>query len=316
MTEKLGVMDDWVIDTYGKDFVNKLMDRGEHCEFIEPVNADGRTTVLKLDNRTITRVKYVPPKFVHITDDQGKDHKTEEVYAKGIWRGQMEDGTVLPLPEEFVGKQFGARFVEECKTLGQRKFVYVPVGSCRSSLMTVFPQLRCENAPPVKFMQGEIDSCVFSSLASAFIQTNIPDLVRVAKILMGNLDKYVGGTQCLTAAKDLVTENVKWLQPKLLPKHFDWENDINDYMFVLAVIQDSTYTCQHAVTIFRKWIYDSNEPFALPLSQQSLDCCTWDMKDGAIIDHCSFVSFSHGWMFKEHESKRKKILDMCAPDMV
>jgi hypothetical protein len=39
MTEKLGVMDDWVIDTFGKDFVNKLMDRGEHhCEFIEPVN--------------------------------------------------------------------------------------------------------------------------------------------------------------------------------------------------------------------------------------------------------------------------------------
>jgi hypothetical protein len=310
MTEQIAVTDDWVIDTYGKEFVNKLMDRAEHSEFIEPVAEDGRTTVLKLDNRIITRVKYIPPKFVHKTDDQGNEHKTEEVYAKGQWRGMMEDGTVLPMPEDMVGDQFGARFVEECKTLGQRKFVYVPVGSCRSSLMTVFPQLICENAPPVKFMQGQVDSCVFSSLASAFIQTDIPDLVRVANILSGKLRQYVGGTQCLTVAKDIVTENVKWLQPQRLPRAFNWENDMNDYMFVLGVIRDTTNTCQHAVTIFRKWIYDSNEPFALPLSQESLDCCTWDIQDGENIDLSSFVNFCDGWIFKETKSKRKKILDM------
>ena len=46
MTEQIAVTDDWVIDTYGKEFVNKLMDRAEHSEFIEPVAEDGRTTVL------------------------------------------------------------------------------------------------------------------------------------------------------------------------------------------------------------------------------------------------------------------------------
>ena len=45
---------------------------------------------------------------------------------------------------------------------------------------------------------------------------------------------------------------------------------MNDYMFVVGVIQDSTNSCQHAVTIFYNWIYDSNEPFALPLSQEVL----------------------------------------------
>jgi len=85
---------------------------------------------------------------------------------------------------------------------------------------------------------------------------------------------------------------------------------MNDYMFVLGVIRDTTNTCQHAVTIFRKWIYDSNEPFALPLSQESLDCCTWDIKDGENIDLSSFVNFCDGWIFKETKSKRKKILDM------
>ena len=87
---------------------------------------------------------------------------------------------------------------------------------------------------------------------------------------------------------------------------------MNDYMFVVGVIKDSTNSCQHAVTIFRNWIYDSNEPFALPLSQESLDCCTWDIKDGVIRDHSTFVCFSDGWIFKEPEEKKKKVLDMCA----
>ena len=87
---------------------------------------------------------------------------------------------------------------------------------------------------------------------------------------------------------------------------------MNDYMFVVGVIKDSTNSCQHAVTIFRNWIYDSNEPFALPLTQESLDCCTWDVQDGVIREQSSFVSFSDGWIFKEPEEKRKKVLDMCA----
>jgi hypothetical protein len=312
--EKIKVSDNWVIDTYGKDLTKKLMDREEHNLFIKPpVNEDGRPIFLKLDQRKIHRVKYCPDKYFHKTNDQGKDEMTDEVYRKGSWSGLLEDGkTVMPVPEDLVTAQFGSRFVEECKRLGQRKFVPIPVGSCRSSLMTVFPQLRCAKAPPVKFMQGQIDSCVFSSLASAFHQTAIPDLVRVAIILQDKLNRLAGGTHCLNKAKRIVKENVKWLQPKRLPKEFDWGTDMNDYMFVLGVIKDSTNSCQHAVTIFRNWIYDSNEPFALPLSQESLDCCTWEVKDGVICDHSSFLGFSDGWIFKEPAEKKNKLLDRCA----
>ena len=98
-------------------------------------------------------------------------------------------------------------------------------------------------------------------------------------------------------AKDIVAQNVKWLQPKRLAKTFNWENDMNDYMFVVGVILDSTNSCQHAVTIFRNWIYDSNEPYTLPLRQESLDCCTWDIKDGVIHEASSFVRFIDGWDF-------------------
>ena len=288
------------------------MDRGEDEEFMLPVNEDGRPIVLKLDQRKIHRVKYYPAKYIHKTNDQGEDHTTGEVYANGTWSGLLDDGTVMPIPEELVTAQFGSAFREECKRLGQRKFVDIPVGSCQSSLMTVFPQLRCEKAPPVKFIQGQIDSCVFSSLASAFFNTTIHDLVRVANILHDKSNRLAGGAHCLNKAKTIVTDNVKWLQPQRLPKKFNWGIDMNDYMFVLGVIKDSTNSCQHAVTIFCNWIYDSNEPFALPLTQESLDCCTWDVQDGVIREQSSFVSFSDGWIFKEPEEKKKKVLDMCA----
>jgi hypothetical protein len=81
-------------------------------------------------------------------------------------------------------------------------------------------------------------------------------------------------------------------------------------MFVVGVLQDNTNSCQHAITIFRNWIYDSNEPYALPLSKESLDCCTWEITDGVIHQASLFVRFTGGWIFQEHKEKRKKVLDL------
>ena len=122
--EHITVSDDWVFDTYGKDIANKLMDREEHDLFIKPpVNEDGRPIVLKLDQRKIQRVKYYPAKYIHKTDDQGKDQTTEDVYAKGTWSGQLDDGTVMPVAKELVTSQFGSRFVEECKDWGRESLL-------------------------------------------------------------------------------------------------------------------------------------------------------------------------------------------------
>jgi hypothetical protein len=310
--EKITVSDDWVIDTYGKELAKKLIDHEENNEFIMPVTADGRLATIHVDERKITRVKYIPPKYVHETDARGNDQVTTDACTEGVWKGLLEDGTSLTIAEDMVRQQFGFRFVAECKILGHKKFVALPVGSCRYSIMKMFPELRCEKAPPVKFMQGGIDTCVFSSLASAFHQTSIPDLVRVANILQTKSKSHCGGTKSLTEARNIVTENVKWLQARRCPKTFEWEDDINDYMFFVGVIKDNTNSCQHAITIFRNWIYDSNEPFALPLSKESLDCCTWEIKDGEIKNASLFVSFIDGWIFQERETKKKKILDMCA----
>jgi hypothetical protein len=69
-------------------------------------------------------------------------------------------------------------------------------------------------------MQGENDSCVFSSLASAFHQTGIPDLLLAANCLQRKSHGLTGGTNCLSAAMEIVDQKVKWLQPKRMKKSF------------------------------------------------------------------------------------------------
>jgi len=275
------------------------------------VNTEGLHTVVKLDERKILRVKYVPATFYHETNNKGKKYVTN-VCAKAAWKALLDDGKVVPLLEDVVTDSFSAKFVDECKKLGKTKFVDIPVGSCKSSLMKLMPNLRCEDAPPVKFMQGEVDSCVFSSLASAFGSTAIPPLVQLANILYVKSKRLCEKPNVLGEAKGIVCKQCPWLQSKKLRRTFNWENDMNDYMFVLGRIKDSTGACQHAVTIFRNWIYDSNEPFAFPLSQESLDFCTWDIKDGEILATSTFVCFSDGWIFQEPKEKKKKYLDKCA----
>jgi hypothetical protein len=92
----------------------------------------------------------------------------------------------------------------------------------------------------------------------------IPDLLLTANCLQDKSNRLSGGTNCLKAAVEIVHEKVKWLQPKRMKKTFQWEKDINKYMFVVGVMIDSTGSCQHAGPIFCNWIYDNNEPFALP----------------------------------------------------
>jgi hypothetical protein len=300
----------------GKILLKKLIDHGEHGEYIEPLREVGKLAKVKVDERTITRVKYYPPKYKHKTDKDGKnEHVTNKIFADGVWKALLDDGQVTSISESFVMEQFGHRFVKECQTLGNRKFVNILVGSCRSSAMSIYPELRHKEAPPVRFMQGDINSCVFSSLASAFHHTNIMDLMMAAKHLQDKSKGLAGGTDCLNASMQIVGEHVKWLQPKRIKKTFHWEKDLTDDMFLVGVMKDSSGSCQHAVTIFRKWIYDSNEPFALPLSKESLDICTWSIKDGKVEDASMFVCFVDGWIFQENESKKKKVLDLRASEL-
>jgi hypothetical protein len=291
--DKMKVDECWIVDNYGPEVMSKLIERGKNKDFVLcPNSKEGLLAMVQLDGENkVKRVKFRE--------------------SLGIWQGMLDNGTVMNLEEGFMTDNFSEQFLNECRKLGENKFVPIPTGSKRSSIMQIYPSLHCEGAPKVKYMQGNTDGCVFRSLASAFHCTELPSLLQAANILVMRSNKFSGGVKCLNKARDIVEKHVFWLRAKRIRKKFNWEKDVTKYMFVLGVIRDSHNSQQHAVTIFRNWIFDSNEPFALPLDKKNLDICTWNVCDGKVIADSLFVNFCGGWIFYEQEGKKEKILDEC-----
>jgi hypothetical protein len=134
--------------------------------------------------------------------------------------------------------------------------------------------------------------------------------VETANILVQLSNKFGGGVQSLWKAREIIQKHAKWIQVKKIKDNFDWEKDITRNMFVFGVLKDNQNSQQHAITIFRNWIFDSNEPFALPLSKTNLDICMWEVKEDNTVNDSHFVCFCYGFVFyHEDEEKKRKILD-------
>jgi len=102
-----------------------------------------------------------------------------------------------------------------------------------------------------------------------------------------------------------VQADVRWLQPKRTRETFDWRTGIAPNDFFVGVIHDTSGSVQHAVSIHGGWIFDSNEPFAFRFNQASLDCCTWEVWDGAVKQKSKFVTFHEGWLFRSQRKFNK-----------
>ena len=63
---------------------------------------------------------------------------TKETSTDGKWLGMLEDGRVVTLEASFMYQNFGKRFLNECKMLEDNKFVGIPIGSARSSVINIY----------------------------------------------------------------------------------------------------------------------------------------------------------------------------------
>ena len=297
VTESFHVADDWVFANYGHEVASKLMSRAKDLLFVDlPLTTNGNLGNLVVDTKKIWKVRFFPKgerTLVHETVEN--DAITEEIPER--WQGKLQDGTIVPVREEDVLQQFGPPFVNEIKTLGNQKYVPVPVGATRLSVLEVLPQLKDPCAPVVKYQQGGQATCVFSSFASALHSSGLLQLQHLANRLHQKSRKNYGGIAPLQSVRAMVESDVRWLQPKRTRKTFDWRTGIGPYDFFVGVIRDTCGSVQHAVSIHDGWIFDSNEPFALRLNQESLDYCTWEVCDGAVKQKSKFVSFHEGLLF-------------------
>ena len=179
----------------------------------------------------------------------------------------------------------------------------MPVGSCQTSVLSLVPNLQHAGAPEMKYQQGDHDTCVFSLLALVLYYTGISRLKEIANDLHQRSKKLSGGVHSLHLVKKIHKERASWLGCKKLKPTFDWEKDLEVNMILMGVIEDSEGSCQHAVIIFCKWVFNSNEKVALPLCQESLDCCTWE--DGKVTTQGLSSSLPGGYFMRMIPKKEK-----------
>jgi hypothetical protein len=75
-------------------------------------------------------LKYVPENNKHITDKEGDLKITKKIKIEAKWKAKLESRQVAMVNEDFVSNNFGEKFIEECKRLGDRHYMPIAVGSC------------------------------------------------------------------------------------------------------------------------------------------------------------------------------------------
>jgi hypothetical protein len=204
-----------------------------------------------------------------------KTPKYKETTIPEKWWAKLANGHTKIVVQGDLIYLFGYKYVQEVKARGRSastasKFIDVPVGAVREPRRLTLPSLCVPSAPPVFYQQGMYDTCVFSSMASALYFAG----AKVAANFIQNKAKGTAGCNVQNMFHKLVMmvreTDLKFLSTTSLPPTFDWEHDLHDNMIVVASLAGSDGSVHHAITMFRGWIFDSNETHALPLNKQAL----------------------------------------------
>ena len=170
---------------------------------------------------------------------------------------------------------FSPRFLEQVKKVCERKttkWINLPPGSDNKHKNALAP---IEGAPDIKFRQKEGErTCLSYSFASALHHVGAKQIASEVHSMSKKISE-----KC-----DTLKLFVELLQKHSTPLNFknlkanQWnifENKDEDLVVVL--LQGSDGKEDHCVTLYRKWIFNSNFTNALPLSKDSLDlCCSSD----------------------------------------
>ena len=222
------------------------------------------------------------------------------------WLGRFaNNGNTTVLEEEYVRKTFGDKFTDELKQV-KRGFVDIPIGDYKPSRLHLHPHLKLIGAPAIRYMQSEgNDLCVSKSLASALFALGWHDEAQ-------RINKF--GELILTGAVVNTMRRVKkeardalpdWIVISQIDKRFNWKTDLRENELVLGVLFASDNSCSHAVTIHGNFIYDANEPVALPLTDEALDYCTSTKNVNT-----SFICFKFGFRFFYEGQRPGRLIKM------
>jgi hypothetical protein len=245
------------------------------CDYLAPP-PDSNTQIVKL--------KWVPSTKAEHRDTRGDTH--------GGWRGAfpVSLGAMVVLqecglPREWVELNFSTSLRRDCQAValglaGKRnpkKYLLIPAGDVHDVVSDPPPKSEMLMDVPIKYQQGNSNTCFRDSLASAIhafgFFANASDLSAMGQLSGCNLQLV----QEVSAAvrKIFAKDNL------VLVKVFDktctisslQAQDMSWPMVLFLMASDGCYGT-HAIAVWKGWIFDSNLPHALRWSQQSLDWCS------------------------------------------
>lgn len=277
---------EWVMQNFEKDVVDSVVNEclGTFVEVDNVVN-------VFVDRRQIKKLRLYTPKDV-------ETRTTPPPYFEGL----LSDGTVTRLTKRFVKDNFPQEFVNQVNAMGKKykdKFFHVPPGAPRTVEGHWILDL---NNPRLEYMQKGMDTCLFSSLASALHYLGLEES---AAVIAARAQQYAAsspnGIVNWEGLLQVMNKTCRWLVPrKLHGKNFQILTDISDYPTTVS-LQAVDGGTQHAVTVVGKFIFDSNCERALPLTEESLNhCCSTDTTKGA------YMRVYRGYRFEEAKNAKWK----------
>ena len=292
----------WVVRTFGQEYAAFVAMLGSSSDNHIPVK---KRNVIRM-NKVIAKVQYCPgPVLVNYKEEalnvklssKPKEAPIKYKHAKEPFRCLDANNQTFRLSERDLLKHFDVEYVNFIKEHhNSGGYANVPVGAVRiHSTLHERPDLKLANAPALKYQQGNEDLCVVKSLVSAL---HAAGFVNEAMVINNQCELTKDSGQSKANRLQTTIGIAKHNLPKCFEfKHFKRE----EYNFArlkknhifLGIIETNDGHCNHAVSLFRNQIYDSNEKHAIKLSRRGLDYCS---SDG--IDDSKFSCFAEGYLIK------------------
>jgi hypothetical protein len=169
-----------------------------------PVPAD---VEVKFNDKAIVRVQFVPESTLTVIDMSAVNYnKVAKLHGKR-YRGPALAKTPSPT------RRKNQKYLDEVKAVAS-KFVDIPVGDFKISHLHLYPHLRKNGAPSLKFVQDNNEVlCVSDSLASAIYNIGFcNDIYKFGKcVLTGGSVNTLEKVIKFATSKDVLPS---WIQPK------------------------------------------------------------------------------------------------------
>jgi hypothetical protein len=250
-------------------------------------------TTAYLDMRPIWKVNYYPPRTVvekvveTAAEARARGHKSADgLYKKKVkmrtvpekWKVMYQDRSMEVKSRQFLVERFGKTYLNLVKAGACKKgFFPVPPGSAKDKGANLIPVPTPRAAAvTVKYPQRQLNTCVFSSFASALNHAGFVE--HAARVNLAGIDRFFKSPKPM---QDLCQFVRGELSLGFHITKFGRNTTVGDLAsvtsekIVLVLLHGSDQRSDHVVAIYNNLIFDSNVEMAMPFCRENLDyCCT------------------------------------------